>query len=113
MTPHLESAARVLAEPESAGRVRAIDVSFMECVGLRILTFHETLSEDMRRIQARGVRRSRFVMATPPDARDRRRRWPHDTDESRVTFDDGWESNYEMARWLAGTGCPPSSWCPR
>jgi hypothetical protein len=49
--------------------------------------------------------RSRFAMATPTDAEEiAAGRWPHTTDRILVTFDDGWESNFEAARWLAGIG---------
>jgi len=74
--------------------------------GLRILTFHETLGEDMKRFQ-RIVEwcRSRFTMATPADADEiAAGRWPHDSDRILVTFDDGWESNFVAARWLASLG---------
>jgi peptidoglycan/xylan/chitin deacetylase (PgdA/CDA1 family) len=74
--------------------------------GLRILTFHETLGEDLRRLQ-RIVEwcRSRFAMGTPADADQvAAGRWPHGSDRILVTFDDGWESNFEAARWLASIG---------
>ena len=60
----------------------------------------------MRRVQ-RVVEwcQAHFVMATPSDADEiAAGRWPHGTDRILVTFDDGWESNYEMARWLASIG---------
>ena len=101
----------------AAGRVRRDRVLLYEGLsGLRILTFHETLGRDMERFQ-RTVEwcRSRFVMATPADADEiATGRWPHDTDRILVTFDDGWESNFEAASWLAASGCPPySSLSPR
>jgi hypothetical protein len=49
--------------------------------------------------------RSRFAMATPADADEiAAGRWPHASDRILVTFDDGWESNFEAARWLADIG---------
>lgn len=49
--------------------------------------------------------RTRFAMATPADVDAiAAGRWPHDVDRILVTLDDGWESNYEAARWLAGIG---------
>ena len=74
--------------------------------GLRILTFHETRDDDMKRFE-RIVEwcRSRFAMATPADADEiAAGHWPHASDRILVTFDDGWESNFEAARWLAGIG---------
>lgn len=74
--------------------------------GLRILTFHETKGEEMKSFQ-RIVEwcRGRFAMATPTDADAiAAGRWPHDQDRILVTFDDGWESNFEAARWLADIG---------
>ena len=109
MTPPLASAMRwVLAELwRTSGRVRRDRLLlYGGGSGLRILTFHETLGDDMKRFQ-RVVEwcRSRFAMATPADADEiAAGRWPHDTDRILVTFDDGWESNFEAARWLAGIG---------
>jgi hypothetical protein len=109
VTPALASGLRwVLAELwKTSGRVqRDRDLLYGGRSGLRILTFHETLGDDLKRFQ-RTVEwcRSRFVMATPEDADEiAAGRWPHDTDRILVTFDDGWESNFEAARWLAGIG---------
>jgi hypothetical protein len=74
--------------------------------GLRILTFHDTRGDDLKRLQ-RIVEwcRSRFAMATPADADEiAAGHWPHDRDRILLTFDDGWESNFEAATWLAGIG---------
>jgi hypothetical protein len=109
LTPAVASALRwVLAELwRTSGRVRRDRVLlYGGRSGLRILTFHETLGDDLKRFQ-RIVEwcRSRFAMATPADADAiAAGRWPHDTDRILVTFDDGWESNFEAARWLAGIG---------
>jgi len=64
------------------------------------------VGEDLRRVQ-RIVEwcRSRLVMATPSDADELTAgRWPHHTDRILLTFDDGWESNYQVASWLADIG---------
>jgi hypothetical protein len=109
LTPALSSALRwVLAELwRTSGRVRSDRVRlYGGRSGLRILTFHETLGDDMKRFQ-RIVEwcRSRFAMATPADADEiAAGRWPHDADRILVTLDDGWESNFEAARWLADIG---------
>ncbi len=109
MTPALASGLRwVLAELwRTSGRVRRDRVLlYGGRSGLRILTFHETLGDNMERFR-RIVEwcRSRFAMATPADADEiAAGRWPHDVVRILVTFDDGWESNCEAARWLAGIG---------
>jgi peptidoglycan/xylan/chitin deacetylase (PgdA/CDA1 family) len=74
--------------------------------GLRIITFHETLGEDLARLkQIVDWCRSRFTMASPADADGLfAGHWPHATDRILVTFDDGWASNFEAAKWLAGIG---------
>ena len=76
--------------------------------GLRILTFHETLGsgfENMKKIV--GWCRRHFTMASPADADEiAAGRWPHTEDRILVTFDDGWESNFAAARWLADVGIP-------
>jgi len=74
--------------------------------GLRIVTFHETLGDDLSHLK-RIVDwcRSRFPMASPADADGLfAGRWPHATDRILVTFDDGWESNFEAAKWLVSIG---------
>ena len=74
--------------------------------GLRIITFHETQGDDLTRLkQIVDWCRSRFTMASPADADTLFAGcWPHPTDRILVTFDDGWESNFEAAKWLAGIG---------
>jgi peptidoglycan/xylan/chitin deacetylase (PgdA/CDA1 family) len=109
MNPTVASAMRWgLAELwRTSGRVKSDRVLlYGGQSGLRILTFHETLGEDLRRFQ-RVVEwcRSRFPMATPADADEvAAGRWPHEEDRVLLTFDDGWESNFEAARWLATMG---------
>ncbi len=72
--------------------------------GLRIVTFHHTgphEMEQLRRLVAWA--RGRMELGEPEDADDlvagrwRRRR----SDRLLLTFDDGLESNFEAARWLA------------
>ena len=74
--------------------------------GLRIITFHETRGDDLTRLkQIVHWCRSRFTMASPADADSLFAGcWPHATDRILVTFDDGWASNFEAAKWLAGIG---------
>jgi len=44
-------------------------------------------------------------MASPADADSIvAGRWPHSADKVLITFDDGWESNFEAAKWLAEIG---------
>ena len=74
--------------------------------GLRILTFHHTRSHELREVR-RIVRwcRDRLPLASPADADavfDGR--WPHAQDRVLLTFDDGFESNYAAASWLADEG---------
>lgn len=75
--------------------------------GLRVVTFHETVSQDLDRIR-RVVDwcRGRFEMATPADADDLfEGRWrPSARDRMLITFDDGLASNYQAATWLAEVG---------
>ena len=109
LTPTLESATRwFLADLwRSLGRVRGDRLLlYGGGYGLRILTFHETLGEDMRRLQnIVDWCRGHFTMATPADADEvAAGRWPHDGDRVLLTFDDGWESNFKAARWLASIG---------
>ena len=74
--------------------------------GLRIVTFHETPPEQLERLR-RIVDwcRTRFPMASPADV-DRlvAGRWRTGPDRVLLTFDDGYESNFEAARWLARIG---------
>ena len=75
--------------------------------GLRVITFHETLSEELKHVK-RVVDwcRGRFPMASPAEADDLfAGRWrPGPTDRVLLTFDDGLSSNHEAARWLSGIG---------
>lgn len=74
--------------------------------GLRILTFHETLGPELARLQ-KTVEwcRRHFTIASPSDADEvAAGRWPHAGDRLLFTFDDGWGSNFEAARWLAEAG---------
>src|SRR5215471_2279404 len=109
LMPPLASSMRwVLAELwRTSGRVRGDRLLlYGGRSGLRILTFHETRGDDMKRFE-RIVEwcRSRFAMATPADADEiAAGRWPHASDRILVTFDDGWESNFVAARWLASLG---------
>jgi hypothetical protein len=74
--------------------------------GLRIVTFHQTPPEQLERLR-RIVDwcRTRFPMASPADVDDLfAGRWRAGPDRLLLTFDDGYESNFETARWLAGIG---------
>jgi peptidoglycan/xylan/chitin deacetylase (PgdA/CDA1 family) len=76
--------------------------------GLRILTFHETIGSQLEQLK-RTVDwcRSRWSMAHPEDADTLfDGRWPHARDRILVSFDDGWESNFHAAEWLAREGVP-------
>jgi polysaccharide biosynthesis protein PslH len=74
--------------------------------GLRIVTFHETLGADLEQLeQTVDWCRGRWPMARPEDADAiLEGRWPYDTDRILVTFDDGWDSNFAAAEWLARQG---------
>jgi len=109
VTSPLASATRwALAELwRTSGRIEADrHLLYQGRSGLRILTFHETEGEEMETFQ-RIVEwcRSHCSMATPADVDQvAAGRWPHDGDRVLLTFDDGWASNFEAARWLADRG---------
>ncbi|HYV67040.1 MAG TPA: polysaccharide deacetylase family protein, partial [Myxococcales bacterium] len=74
--------------------------------GLRIVTFHETPDGQLERLR-RIVDwcRERFPMASPADVDGIvAGRWPAGPDRVLLTFDDGYESNFAAARWLARIG---------
>jgi len=76
--------------------------------GLRIVTFHETPPGQLERLR-RIVDwcRERFPMASPADVDGIvAGRWRAGPDRVLLTFDDGYESNFEAARWLARIGVP-------
>ncbi|WP_240475486.1 polysaccharide deacetylase family protein [Vulgatibacter incomptus] len=75
--------------------------------GLRVLTFHETAPAHMREL-ARIVDwcRRNLALATPADADALfQGEWPYGAEERvLLTFDDGFESNFQAAEWLAREG---------
>ena len=91
----------------ASGRaVKDRELLYGGATGLRVLTFHATPSDQLAHVR-RIVDwcRGRFPMATPADADDIfAGGWRHDSDRVLLTFDDGYQSNYEVARWLAGLG---------
>jgi peptidoglycan/xylan/chitin deacetylase (PgdA/CDA1 family) len=75
--------------------------------GLRIVTFHETLEEELAQVRELvDLCRRRFLLATPADADELLAgRWrPDAVDKVLITFDDGLSSNFEAARWLHQVG---------
>src|SRR5215831_15871008 len=109
MRASLEKAKRwILAELwRTSGRARSDRaLLYGGARGLRILTFHETRDADLARLkQIVEWCRRRFTMATPADADALfAGKWPHPGDRILITFDDGWESNFEAAKWLASVG---------
>jgi peptidoglycan/xylan/chitin deacetylase (PgdA/CDA1 family) len=74
--------------------------------GLRIITFHETLGADLEQLELTvDWCQSRWPMARPEDADAILKGcWPYPTDRILVSFDDGWESNFAAAEWLARRG---------
>lgn len=72
--------------------------------GLRIVTFHDTLPLKQI-IRIVDWCRGRFAMASPADADGMfAGRWRSGGDRVLVTFDDGYESGFEAAQWLARIG---------
>ena len=91
----------------TAGRAaKDRDLLYGGATGLRVLTFHATFSEQPARFR-RIVDwcRGRFPMASPADADGIfAGRWQQGSDRVLLTFDDGYQSDYEVAQWLAGIG---------
>jgi peptidoglycan/xylan/chitin deacetylase (PgdA/CDA1 family) len=80
---------------------------YHDACGLRILNFHETPDRCFERF-AKIVRRAldKYKPATPDDVDALMDgQLPHlNSDRVLFTFDDGYESNYRAARWLAEKG---------
>jgi polysaccharide biosynthesis protein PslH len=108
-TGKLAAAARWTAAQawRTTGRAaRDRELLYGGATGLRIVTFHETIGADLEKLK-RTVEwcQSRWPMARPEDADAvLDGRWTYDTDRILVSFDDGWESNFQAAEWLARTG---------
>lgn len=75
--------------------------------GLRIVTFHGTNAHEFDRF-TRIVQWciDHFEIATPEDADALFAGKAYDDDRDRllITFDDGWQSNFQAAKWLAKRG---------
>ena len=82
------------------------ELLYDDATGLRIVTFHETPPEQLERLR-RIVDwcRTRFPMASPADVDDLfAGRWRAGPDRVLLTFDDGYQTNFEVAQWLARIG---------
>jgi hypothetical protein len=74
---------------------------------MRIVCFHETLSNELKQLkQIVEWCRDRFQLASPEDADAlfEGRYTEQSADRLLITFDDGLESQYQAARWLADVG---------
>jgi peptidoglycan/xylan/chitin deacetylase (PgdA/CDA1 family) len=90
----------------ASGRaVKDRDLLYAGANGLRIITFHETLPHQLKQVR-RIVDwcRGRFPMASPADADGIFAGQWQGSDRVLLTFDDGYQSNFEAAQWLAGIG---------
>ncbi len=75
--------------------------------GLRMLTFHETRGAELERFKrVVSLCADNFALATPADADAVAAGcWPHgNQDRLLLTFDDGFASNFDAARWLHAMG---------
>jgi peptidoglycan/xylan/chitin deacetylase (PgdA/CDA1 family) len=92
----------------AAGRVASDRQELYDgSTGLRAVTFHETLPEELRLVKrVVDFCRTRLAIASPADGDDLfAGRWRSgERDRVLLTFDDGLASNFEAARWLATIG---------
>jgi peptidoglycan/xylan/chitin deacetylase (PgdA/CDA1 family) len=105
----MEGAKRWIAAQlwRAAGRAaKDRELLYGGATGLRVLTFHETLPDQMEQLKRIvDFCRSRFRMASPADADGIfAGRWPDGGDRVLLTFDDGYGSNFAAAQWLASIG---------